>query len=147
MLKKCVSRTQASSLRGAKNLITTHRTKFSDIGGLEDVKKKLKMSVLWQLDHFEAFERLGVPPTKGILLYGPPGCAKTTLVKALACESGATFLAVSAADVYSPYVGEAEKKLCNLFTQARIGAPSIIFIDEIGKIRTSNLCNYRPADS
>lgn len=133
--KKAVSLTLPSSLKGTRGLVTSDKTSFQDIGGLEDVKKVLKMSVLWQMNYPEAFARFGIPPTRGILLYGPPGCAKTTLVKALACESKATFLAVSAADIYSCYVGEAEKRITKLFAQARIGAPTILFIDEIGKLK------------
>lgn len=69
----------------------------------------------------------------GILLYGPPGCAKTSLACALASALNVTFLSVSAADIYSPYVGDAEKSIVELFHRARLGAPAILFIDEIGK--------------
>ena len=71
----------------------------------------------------------------GVLLYGPPGCAKTSLACALACALSVTFLSVSAADIYSPYVGDAEKSIGELFHRARLGAPAILFIDEIGKSR------------
>jgi len=69
----------------------------------------------------------------GILLYGPPGCAKTSLACAFAGVLNVTFLSVSAADIYSPYVGDAEKSIVELFHRARLGAPTILFIDEIGK--------------
>lgn len=68
----------------------------------------------------------------GVLLYGPPGCAKTSLARAIAAESNTTFLAVSAAQIYSPYIGDAERIIAELFHRARIGSPSILFIDEIG---------------
>lgn len=68
----------------------------------------------------------------GVLLYGPPGCAKTSIVCALAASTKTNFLSVSAAEIYSPYVGDAERNVSELFQRARQGAPTIIFIDEIG---------------
>uniref|UniRef100_UPI00398F152D ATPase family gene 2 protein homolog B n=1 Tax=Pristiophorus japonicus TaxID=55135 RepID=UPI00398F152D len=79
----------------------------------------------------EAFVRMGVKPTRGILLYGPPGCAKTTLVKAAASSCRCSFLSVSGADLFSPFVGDSEKALAQVFRQARAAAPSILFLDEI----------------
>jgi ATP-dependent 26S proteasome regulatory subunit len=73
----------------------------------------------------------------GVLLYGPPGCAKTSLACALASAMNVTFLSVSAADLYSPYVGEAERSIGELFHRARLGAPTILFIDEIGNSKFS----------
>lgn len=67
---------------------------WSDIGGLEDVKLKLKQAVEWPLKHPGSFIRMGIQPPKGVLLYGPPGCSKTMIAKALAHESGLNFLAV-----------------------------------------------------
>lgn len=67
---------------------------WSDIGGLEDVKLKLKQAVEWPLKHPDSFIRMGIQPPKGVLLYGPPGCSKTMIAKALAHESGLNFLAV-----------------------------------------------------
>lgn len=66
------------------------------------------------------------------MLYGPPGCAKTSLVRAIASGNNVTFLAISAAALYSPYVGDAERTVSQLFQRARLGAPTILFIDEIG---------------
>lgn len=73
---------------------------------------------------------------KGILLYGPPGCAKTTIAKCLATETNMTFIATSGAEVYSPYVGCAEKFIAKIFDTARKHAPCLIFLDEIGKVNT-----------
>ncbi len=87
---------------------------------------------MWPLQHPELFEQLDVRRTKGVLVYGPPGCGKTTLVRAMASMSGATFLSVSAASIFSPYVGDSEKALAQVFHKARLGAPSVLFIDEIG---------------
>jgi transitional endoplasmic reticulum ATPase len=88
---------------------------------------------MWPLLYPEWFAKLDVKRTKGVLVYGPPGCGKTTLVRAMASMSGATFLSISAAAIFSPYVGDSEKALTQVFHKARLGAPSVLFIDEIGK--------------
>jgi ATP-dependent 26S proteasome regulatory subunit len=83
------------------------------------------------LHHADAFKRLGLRPPKGILLHGPPGCAKTTLARAAATASGATVIALSAADVFSKYLGEGEKVLRSTFAKARKSAPAVLLLDEI----------------
>ncbi|KAI3731525.1 hypothetical protein L1987_62713 [Smallanthus sonchifolius] len=103
---------------------------WDDIGGLNDLKKKLKQAVEWPLKHSEAFSRLGVTPVRGILLHGPPGCSKTTLAKAAAHAAQASFFSLSGAELFSMYVGEGEALLRNTFHRARLVAPSIIFFDE-----------------
>ncbi|XP_047958673.1 cell division control protein 48 homolog B [Salvia hispanica] len=103
---------------------------WDDIGGLNDVKKKLQQAVEWPLKHSSTFSRLGVSPVRGILLHGPPGCSKTTLAKAAACAAQASFFSLSGAELYSMYVGEGEALLRNTFRKARLAAPSIIFFDE-----------------
>lgn len=70
------------------------QVQWSDIGGMEEVKLKLKQAVEWPLKHPDAFSRLGIAPPKGVLLYGPPGCSKTMIAKALASESQLNFLSV-----------------------------------------------------
>ncbi|KAH8557012.1 P-loop containing nucleoside triphosphate hydrolase protein [Umbelopsis sp. PMI_123] len=107
---------------------------WDDIGGLEDVKKKLKQATEWPLLHKETFKRLGLKPPRGILLFGPPGCSKTTLVKVIASVSGATFLSINGAQIYSPFVGDSEKIIRTTFQKARSAAPSVIFLDEIEAI-------------
>ncbi|KAD7116533.1 hypothetical protein E3N88_03801 [Mikania micrantha] len=103
---------------------------WNDIGGLTDLKKKLKQAVEWPLKYSEAFSRLGVAPMRGILLHGPPGCSKTTLAKAAAHAAQASFFSLSGAELFSMYVGEGEALLRNTFHRARLVAPSIIFFDE-----------------
>ncbi|KAL1803239.1 hypothetical protein ACET3Z_031886 [Daucus carota] len=103
---------------------------WDDIGGLKDLKIKLKQSVEWPLKHASAFSRLGVSPVRGILLHGPPGCSKTTLAKAAAHAAQASFFSLSGAELFSMYVGEGEALLRNTFRRARLAAPSIIFFDE-----------------
>ncbi len=108
--------------------------RWSDIGGLEEVKQELKEAVEWPLKHPEAFRRLGIDPPKGILLYGPPGCGKTLLAKAVATESEANFVSVKGPEIFSKWVGESERAIRELFRKARQVAPSVIFIDEIDAI-------------
>ena len=80
---------------------------------------------------------MGITPPKGILLYGPPGCSKTLMAKALACESSRTFIAVKGPELFSKWVGESEKAITEIFRKARTAAPSIIFFDEIDSIATA----------
>ena len=119
----------ASVTRGAA--IEPSATTWDDVGGLDDVKKRLKQAVEWPLRHAAAFRRLGLAPPRGVLLHGPPGCAKTTLARAAATASGATVIALSAADVFSKYVGEGERALRDAFARARRAAPAILLLDEI----------------
>ncbi|KAI9481244.1 MAG: P-loop containing nucleoside triphosphate hydrolase protein [Benjaminiella poitrasii] len=109
---------------------------WSDIGGQGDIKQRLKESVEWPLQHPEAFVRLGIRPPKGILLYGPPGCSKTLMAKALATEAGSNFIAVKGPELFSKWVGESEKAVHEVFRKARAASPSIIFFDEIDALTT-----------
>lgn len=104
---------------------------WSDIGGQEEVKLKLKQAVEWPLKHPEAFLRMGIKPPRGVLMYGPPGCSKTMIAKALATESGLNFLAVKGPELLSKWVGESERAVREVFRKARSAAPSIVFFDEI----------------
>ena len=108
--------------------------RWSDIGGLEKVKQELREAVEWPLKYPDAFKRLGIDPPKGILLYGPPGCGKTLLAKAVATESEANFVSVKGPEIFSKWVGESERAIRELFRKARQVAPSVIFIDEIDAI-------------
>lgn len=106
-------------------------THWSDIGGMEMVKQSLKEVVEWPLVYPELFEAAGLDPPRGVLLYGPPGCSKTLMAKALATESGLNFLAVRGPELLSKWLGESEKAVQTLFKRARSVAPSLIFFDEI----------------
>ncbi len=108
--------------------------RWDDIGGLENVKQELREVVEWPLKYPESFSRLGIEPPKGILLYGPPGCGKTLLAKAVATESGANFIAIKGPEILSKWVGESEKAIREIFRRARQVAPAIIFFDEIDSI-------------
>ncbi len=110
---------------------TTH---WEDIGGLDEVKQDLKEAVEWPLKTPEIFQRLGIRPPKGILLYGPPGCGKTLLAKAVATESAANFITIKGPEIFSKWVGESEKAIREVFRKARMAAPAVIFFDEIDSI-------------
>ncbi|XP_044041362.1 spermatogenesis-associated protein 5-like protein 1 isoform X1 [Siniperca chuatsi] len=123
-----------SCLRSSLGRTELSPMSWEQIGGLDEVKLKLRQSIEWPMRYPEAFIRLGLCRPHGVLLYGPPGCAKTTLVKAAASSSHCAFLSVSGADLYSPYVGDSEKALAQLFRQARACAPCILFLDEIDSL-------------
>ncbi|KAH9948246.1 AAA-domain-containing protein [Amylocystis lapponica] len=106
--------------------------RFSDIGGLEPIISSLRESVIYPLVYphlFSSSSLLGAP--KGVLLFGPPGCGKTMLAKALAKESGATFINIAASVLTNKWYGESNKLVAGLFSLARKAQPSIVFIDEI----------------
>lgn len=132
------SRVKASVVRGVA--LELPPITWDDIGGLDDVKKRLRQAVEWPLHHADAFKRLGLRAPKGILLHGPPGCAKTTLARAAATASGATIITLTAADVFSKYLGEGEKLLRSTFDKARKSAPAVLLLDEI-----DGMCGSRGA--
>lgn len=117
--------------------LETPKVYWTDIGGQEEVKQKLKETIEWPLAHPESFKRLGVHPPKGILLYGPPGCSKTLTAKALATEAGLNFLAVKGPELFNKFVGESERAVREIFSKARAAAPSIIFFDEIDALSST----------
>ncbi len=104
---------------------------WEDVGGLEDVKEKLKEAVEWPLNKPEVFTRMGVRPPRGILLYGPPGTGKTMLAKAVAKESEANFILINGPSLLSKWVGDSEKAVREVFRKARQTSPTILFFDEI----------------
>ena len=115
-------------------LVEVPEVHWDDIGGLDDVKQQLREAVEWPLKYPDSYERLGIEPPKGILLYGPPGCGKTLLAKAVATESGANFIAIKGPEILSKWVGESEKAIREIFKKARTYAPAVIFFDEIDAI-------------
>jgi AAA family ATPase len=130
--------------------VETPPVRYSDIGGQASVIQKLREAVEWPLLYPETFQRLGVKPPKGVLLYGPPGCSKTVLARACACESGVNFVAVKGPEVsitflefvgfqlificfqlLNKFVGESERAVREIFRKARAVSPSIIlFVSE-----------------
>ncbi len=112
-------------------LVEIPNVKWSDIGGLEELKERLQEVIEWPLNNPEAFKRMGIRPPHGILLYGPPGCGKTLIVKAVANEAGLNFISVKGPELLSKWVGESEKGVREIFRRARQVAPAIVFFDEI----------------
>ena len=110
------------------------RTTYEDIGGLDEEITRIREMVELPLRHPEIFQRLGIDPPKGVLLYGPPGCGKTLLVRAVANESDANFYAINGPEIMSKFYGESEARMRKMFEDAEKNAPSILFIDEIDAI-------------
>lgn len=104
---------------------------LDDVGDLAEVKQVLTESVLWPLTYPDTFARLGVSPPRGVLLYGPPGCGKTYLVKAIAGTGKANVLSVKGAELLSKWVGDSERAVRELFRRAREAAPTLVFLDEV----------------
>ena len=107
---------------------------WDEVGGLEEVKEKLKEAVEWPLKNPDVFKRLGIQPPKGILLIGPPGCGKTMLARAVATESEANFISIKGPEVFSRWVGESEKAIREIFRKARMASPVVIFFDEVDSL-------------
>ena len=115
-------------------LIESPNVKWTDIGGMQEVKQELIEAIDWPLKHPDAFTRLGVRPPRGILIYGAPGTGKTLLAKAVATESQSNFILVKGPELLSKWVGESEKAVREVFKKARQVAPTIIFFDEIDSL-------------
>ena len=110
------------------------RISYEDIGGLKDELQRVREMIELPMRHPELFQKLGIEPPKGVLLFGPPGTGKTLIAKAVASESGAHFISIAGPEVISKYYGESEQKLREIFEEAEENAPSIIFIDELDSI-------------
>jgi len=107
---------------------------WNEVGGLKEVKQELMESVEWPLKKPEVFKKMGIKPPRGILLYGPPGCGKTLLARAVATESEANFISIKGPEIFSKWVGESEKAIREVFRKGRTAAPAIIFFDELDAI-------------
>jgi AAA+ superfamily predicted ATPase len=114
--------------------VETAGVRLADVGGLTEVKKRLEASFLAPLRNPELRALYGKSLRGGLLLYGPPGCGKTFLAKAVAGELGASFLHVSLADVLDMYIGQSERNVKELFEVARTSAPCVLFLDELDAI-------------
>ena len=110
------------------------RVTYEEIGGLKGQTKRMREIVELPLRHPEVFNRLGIEPHSGILLYGPPGCGKTLIAKVLASESEANFYSINGPEIMNKYYGETEARLRDIFKEAKENSPSVIFIDEIDAI-------------
>jgi transitional endoplasmic reticulum ATPase len=115
---------------GGESLDIAHLS-LDDVGDMTQVKEAVTEAVLWPLQYPDTFARLGVSAPRGLLLYGPPGCGKTFLVKAIAGSGQANVLSVKGAELLSKWVGESERAVRELFRRAREAAPTLVFLDEV----------------
>ncbi|HEY7054813.1 MAG TPA: AAA family ATPase [Mycobacterium sp.] len=117
--------------RSATEEVAVGGVTLDDVGDMAETKQALTEAVLWPLQHPDTFSRLGIAPPRGVLLYGPPGCGKTFVVRALASSGKLSVHAVKGAELMDKWVGASEKAVRELFRRARDSAPSLVFLDEI----------------
>lgn len=116
------------------NKVEVPDTKWADIGGLEETKRELQEMVRYPIEHRHLFERFGMQASRGVLFYGPPGCGKTLMAKAIANECGANFISVKGPELLNAWFGGSEANVRNLFDKARAASPCILFFDEMDSI-------------
>jgi len=136
-----------ASLR--ETVVEVPNVKWEDIGGLEQTKSELKEMVQYPIDHPEKFEKFGMSPSRGVLFYGPPGCGKTLMAKAIANECQANFISVKGPELLTMWFGESEANVRDIFAKARAAAPCVLFFDELDSIavkRGSNAGDSGGAD-
>merc|ERR1711935_885997 len=107
---------------------------WEDVGGLEQVKRELHETVQYPVEHAEKYIKFGMSPSKGVLFYGPPGCGKTLLAKAIANECGANFISIKGPELLTQWFGESEANVRELFDKARAASPCILMFDEMDSI-------------
>ena len=136
---KAIPHVQPSSQR--EGFATVPGVSWDDIGALGAIRDELTLSVLEPIRNPEKFKMLGIPLPAGVMLYGPPGCGKTLLAKAIANESGANFISVKGPELLDKYVGESERSVRLVFERARSSSPCVVFFDEL-----DSLCRKRGSD-
>merc|ERR1712084_191372 len=110
---------------------------WNDVGGLENVKRELQELVQYPVEHPEKFLKFGMQPSRGVLFYGPPGCGKTLLAKAVASECSANFVSIKGPELLTMWFGESEANVREVFDKARSAAPCVLFFDELDSIGTA----------
>jgi ATPases of the AAA+ class len=121
-----------SSLRESK--VEVPDVSWEDIGGLEETKRELQEMVRYPIEHRGLFEKFGMHASRGVLFYGPPGCGKTLMAKAIANECGANFISVKGPELLNAYFGGSEANVRDLFDKARAASPCILFFDEMDSL-------------
>ena len=124
-----------ASLR--ETVVEVPNVKWDDIGGLEDTKRNLQEMILFPIEHPDKFHKFGMSPSKGVLFYGPPGCGKTLLAKAVANECSANFISIKGPELLTMWFGESEANVREIFDKARSAAPCVLFFDELDSIGIS----------
>eukprot|EP00347_Sterkiella_histriomuscorum_P021975 403332118 len=124
--------TNPSSLR--ETVVEIPNVTWDDIGGLEDVKKNLQEMILYPIEHPDKFHKFGMQPSKGVLFYGPPGCGKTLLAKAVAHECSSNFISIKGPELLTMWFGESEANVREVFDKARGASPCVLFFDELDSV-------------
>merc|ERR1719213_922713 len=130
--RHALAQSNPSSLR--ETVVEVPNITWEDIGGLENVKRELKELVQYPVEHPEKFEKFGMSPSRGVLFYGPPGCGKTLMAKAVANECQANFISVKGPELLTMWFGESEANVRDIFEKARGSAPCVLFFDELDSI-------------
>lgn len=130
-----MGQTNPSSLR--ETVVEVPDVTWDDIGGLEDVKKNLQEMILYPIEHPDKFHKFGMQPSKGVLFYGPPGCGKTLLAKAVAHECSSNFISIKGPELLTMWFGESEANVREVFDKARGAAPCVLFFDELDSVGTA----------
>ncbi|TQD85424.1 hypothetical protein C1H46_029001 [Malus baccata] len=133
-LQTALSTSSPATLR--ETVVEVPNVSWEDIGGLETVKNELQETVQYPVEHPEKFEKFGMSPSKGVLFYGPPGCGKTLLAKAIANECQTNFISIKGPELLTMWFGESEANVREIFDKARGSAPCILFFDELDSIAT-----------
>ena len=107
---------------------------WDDIGGLEEVKQELTEMITYPVKHPEKYEKFGMRPSKGVLFYGPPGCGKTLMAKAVASQCSSNFISVKGPELLTMWFGESEANVRDIFDKARGAAPCVLFFDELDSV-------------
>ena len=130
--KTALGTSNPSALR--ETVVEVPNVCWDDVGGLENVKRELQETVQYPVEHPEKFEKFGMSPSKGVLFYGPPGCGKTLLAKAIANECQANFISIKGPELLTMWFGESEANVREIFDKARQSAPCVLFFDELDSI-------------
>jgi transitional endoplasmic reticulum ATPase len=133
--RSALSSSNPSALR--ETVVEVPTVTWDDIGGLEEVKRELKETVQYPVEHPEKYQKFGMQPSKGVLFYGPPGCGKTLLAKAIANECQANFISIKGPELLTMWFGESEANVRDIFDKARAAAPCVLFFDELDAIAKS----------
>jgi len=130
--KHSMGTTNPSSLR--ETIVEIPNITWDDIGGLEDTKKDLQEMILYPIEHPDKFQKFGMSPSKGVLFYGPPGCGKTLMAKAVANECSSNFISVKGPELLTMWFGESEGNVREVFDKARSASPCVLFFDELDSV-------------
>jgi transitional endoplasmic reticulum ATPase len=133
--KFAMGHTNPSSLR--ETVVEIPNVTWDDIGGLEETKKDLQEMILYPIEHPDKFQKFGMSPSKGVLFYGPPGCGKTLLAKAVANECSSNFISVKGPELLTMWFGESEGNVRDVFDKARAASPCVLFFDELDSVGTA----------